>query len=417
MQFQLFTNITNTLREFWANKTRTFLSLLSVSIGIFCITAVLCLVDSLEKTINTNLSALGSNVIYINRYPWMPEKRGGAYKFWEYKARPINTQLDLRLLKANLPSVSYASMLYTTQQKVAYNDKELTTSINAVNFDYIHLQNIEIAKGRYFSQAEMQGQSYATVIGAILATKLFGTINPVGKTIKLVNNNTFTIIGVIKEKGRDFTGFNTDETAICSYNTINTIIDIEGSLKDFGDNTIMVQSKKGYTEADFKYELKGALRNIRRIAPLQKDNFSLNSLSAIQNNIKDVMGVVNLAGVCIGLLSLLVGAFGIANIMYVTVKERTKQIGLKKALGAKRRTILIEFLMESILLCVLGGLLGMFYVQLLAWIITAAFDLPVTISIQNFAIGIGISTVIGIISGMLPANSASKLNPVIAIRS
>ena len=186
---------------------------------------------------------------------------------------------------------------------------------------------------------------------------------------------------------------------------------------EFQDNTILLKPIKGYPVKDMKYEVKGALRAIRRISPGKGDTFSFNLLSNIQGQVESIFGMVNVAGFCIGLLSLLVGAFGIANIMFVIVKERTSQIGLKKAIGAKRNVILIEFLVEAVMLCIVGGLIGIGMVMLLAWIANSFSEFPVGLSLNNFLLGVGISVVVGILSGLIPAQQASKLNPVEAIRS
>jgi putative ABC transport system permease protein len=227
----------------------------------------------------------------------------------------------------------------------------------------------------------------------------------------------FKVIGYLKKKGKSMTGFDFDGKAIMSYNFLNSISNFEKNAGEWGETQMLIKPKIGYNFKEMCSEVKGALRAIRKTKPKDKESFSFNLLSMVQAGIDSIFAMLNLAGIAIGIFSLLVGAFGIANIMFVTVKERTSQIGLKKAIGAPRRVILLEFLLESIILCLFGGLIGV----ALVWLVTtgagAALDFPLRLSFTNFLIGIIVSTVVGIVAGYVPAQSASKLNPVTAIRS
>jgi putative ABC transport system permease protein len=409
-------NATTAWQELRNNKLRTVLSLLGISIGIFCIVGVYTLVDSLQNNIQKSLSSLGNDVLYINKFAWMPEEGEKEYPFWKYKSRPQAKQKELKWLKQTIPTISYGTMLYNENTTSSFNGNMVNISINAVSYDFIHIQNLDLAQGRYFSVGEMAGTISNAVIGAGIKKSLFNNIDPIGKTIKIFDRS-FLIIGVLKKRGQDATGMNLDDGAIVSYNYINSFKNIEDDKLEFQDNTIMIRPKKGYPVKDVKYEIKGAMRAFRKIAPNAEDTFSFNLLSTVQNQVESIFQIVNLAGFCIGLLSLLVGAFGIANIMFVIVKERTSQIGLKKAVGAKRNSILIEFLIEAILLCIAGGLIGIGLVMLLALLANSFSDFPISLSINNFLLGVGISVLVGIISGLVPAQQASKLNPVVAIRS
>jgi putative ABC transport system permease protein len=409
-------NASTAWQELRNNKLRTLLSLLGISIGIFCIVGVYTLVDSLKRNIQDSLSSLGNDVLYINKFAWMPEEGEKEYPFWKYKSRPQTKQKELKWLKQNVPSVGYATMLFNDRTKTTFNNNTMDLSVNAVSYDFIHLQNLDLALGRYFTSGEMAGTANGIVIGAGVKEQLFANINPIGKQIRLYDK-TFIIIGVLKKRGQDATGTNLDEGGIVCYNFINSFKNIEDDKMEFQDNTIMLRPKKGYAVVDVKYEIKGALRAYRRIAPGKDDTFSFNLLSAVQTQVESIFTIVNLAGFCIGFLSLLVGAFGIANIMFVIVKERTSQIGLKKAIGAKRSSILMEFLIEAVMLCIVGGLIGIGMVMVLAWAANSFSDFPIALSLNNFLVGIGISAVVGILSGLIPARQASRLNPVVAIRS
>jgi putative ABC transport system permease protein len=409
-------NITSAFAELKANKLRTFLSLLGVTIGIFCIITVFTLVDSLKNQISNSLSTIGTNIIYVDKFPWVPEEGDKEYPFWRYKMRPMSKLTEMNLLKQSVPAVKYASMLYTDRVQLKYIDNLLDdVSLNAATFDFNKVQAFEVEKGRYFTPSEMEGGRNAIIIGVTVAEELFGQINPIGKSIKMYDRY-FIVIGVLKKQGKDMTGFNYDKGLICCYKHLMLFKNIENDKEEFGSNSILI--KPGNINiADFKYELKGFFRSVRHLKPGTMDNFSFNQLSTLQSSIDGVFTIVNGVGFIIGFFSLLVGAFGIANIMFVTVKERTNQIGIKKALGAKRKVILAEFLIEAIVLCLMGGLIGIILVIILAKILSGPVGFAVTMSITNFIIGVGVSLVVGIIAGLLPAIRASSLNPVVAIRS
>ncbi len=409
-------NTASALGELKANKLRTFLSLLGVSIGIFCIITVFTLVDSLRNQISNSLSSIGNNIIYVDKFPWVPEEGDKEYPFWKYKMRPSCTLAEMHLLKASVPSVKYASMLYNDRIPAKYLDNEMgNVAVNAACFDFNKLQAFEVEKGRYFTPSEMEAGRNAVVIGHTVAEELFENKQALGKSIKLYDRY-FTIIGVLKKQGKDMTGFNYDNGLICSYKYLMQFKNIENPKDEFGNNSMLV--KPGNMPiTDFKYELKGFFRGIRHVKPGTPDNFSFNQLSTLQSSIDGVFVIVNGVGFIIGFFSLLVGAFGIANIMFVTVKERTNQIGIKKALGAKRNVILTEFLIEAIVLCLLGGLMGIILVVIVAKILSGPVGFAVTMSATNFMIGVMVSLAVGIIAGLLPAIRASSLNPVVAIRS
>ncbi|MBL7772354.1 MAG: ABC transporter permease [Chitinophagaceae bacterium] len=413
-------NIVQAWQALAGNKLRTFLSLLGITIGIFCIVSITTLFDSLQRNVSDNMKSLGSNVLYVCKYPWIPED-DGEYQWWKYKARPICTYDEVKLIERNATLASFASICYSDEaEKISFNGNEVSgVATFAVSNNFNKLQPIDIADGRYFSLAEMQnGQSNAVVIGSEVANELFGNnISPLGKSIKIFSRN-FQVVGVMKKQGRSMTGFNFDNGIILSYLYLASFRNIDRSFENWStDPLLMVKSKNGASLRDMKYEIKSILRAHRKIKPSEKDNFSFNQLDVIQNSINEMFQIFNVAGWIIGFFSLLVGCFGIANIMFVSVKERTPQIGIKKAIGARSISILTEFLIEAILLCIIGGLLGIGFVMLLSKFLTGAMEFPVYMSLGNFILGIGVSVVVGIIAGIIPALRASKLNPVVAIRS
>lgn len=418
--FSLFTqHISMAWSELNTNRLRTFLSLLGVSIGVFCVISVLTIFDSLQKNIQNNMQSLGSRLVYVGKFAWIPEGEG-EYPMWKYKSRPPCRKRELNAISEQVYGAETAALCYTTSAKVVqFGQQRLeNTNVFAVTHSFNQLQPIDIRNGRYFSLSEMSGPLCARVIlGHTVARELFGGgIDPIGKEITMLNRR-MTVIGVIKKQGKTMSGFDFDASIIMSYNMLNSIMNIEHSTDDFIDPMLMVKARDGFSVKELKYEIKAALRAVRKIRPGEEDNFSLNELSTIQQAIASIFVNFNIFGWIIGLFSLLVGSFGIANIMFVSVKERTPFIGIKKALGAPSSTILSEFLIESILLCLMGGAVGMLLVYLLTLVLSGPMGFPVFISFQNFFLGVFISVLVGIVSGYWPARKAASLNPVVAIRS
>ena len=407
------TSIKQALHELRANRLRTFLSLLGVTIGIFCIIAVLTVLDSMKNNIRKEMSALGSDIIYVGRWPWMDE--GGEYKWWEFWRRPSMSPKELRAVQENVSGAQYATLCFTKRGVVVkHQDQELEGISGYAVTDYFDkVQNIEIAQGRYLSGSELLGGSNVAVIGDEVYHELFGNTNAIGKTVSYLGRQ-FLVVGVMKKVGQDMAGFNFDKGVVFSYYAASSLLDTR-SLNN--DPNLIIKVAEGRNPEDVKYEVEGALRRERKIKPGQKNDFAMNQLSEVSARLDMIFDSINMIGAIIGAFSLVVGAFGIANIMFVTVKERTKQIGLKKAIGARSRSILTEFLMEAITLCIAGGLIGIFIVLLLSLALTYGADFPVTLSLKNFSLGIGISALVGILAGYIPARAASRLNPVVAIRS
>lgn len=407
--------------ELRTNKLRTFLSLLGVTIGVFCIISVLTVFDSLQNNIQTSMQTLGSNVLYIGKFPWIPEESSGEYPMWKYKARPVCNYNEMLAIQKYVNSASYTTICYSDEsENIKFNNNETKgVGIFAVTYDFNKLQSIDINEGRYFSVNEMEGtQSNGIVIGSTVADELFGnSISPLGKHIEVLNRS-FEIIGVLKKQGKTMTGFNFDGGAIISYNYLASFRKIDNNIGNgFIDPMIMVKARKGFALDEMKYEIKSVLRANRKLRPKEADNFSFNQLDGIQNSINDLFGKSKIFGWIIGFFSLVVGSFGIANIMFVSVKERTTYIGVKKAIGARKNTILSEFLIESVILCMLGGFMGILFVMILSKILSGPLGFPIELSFGNFTLGLGISVIVGILAGYIPAKRAANLNPVVAIRS
>jgi putative ABC transport system permease protein len=409
----IITSIAQAFHELRANKLRTLLSLLGITIGIFCIIAVLTVLDSMKNNIQKEVSTLGSDVLYVGRWPWMDE--GGEYKWWEFWRRPSMSVTELKAVETQVPAVSFATLSLGSRPTVKYADQELeNVSANAVTNYFDKIQNIEMGEGRYLSTAELEGGTNSVVLGHEIYTQLFPQgVDAVGKKVSFYGRQ-FNVVGVMKKVGQNMAGFDFDKGIIYPYFAAASVIDVT-SLNS--DPMLIIKAADGNNIDEVKYEVQGALRRVRKVKPGQPDDFAINQLSQVSERLDLLFASINMIGSVIGAFSLVVGAFGIANIMFVTVKERTKTIGLKKAIGAKPAVILTEFLAEAVTLCIAGGIIGIIIVLLLSLVLTYALDFPVTLSMQNFAIGIGISAIVGILAGYIPARAASRLDPVVAIRS
>ena len=402
------------LQELWLNKLRTFLSLLGITIGIFCIIGVLSTLDSMKKKVQSEIQSLGNNAIWIDKFDYN-DGGGNSYPWWKYIKRPDNKYREMVLLKNNSSLSKNVSYLVPAAINVEYKSYELQhVSLYGVSDDFYKIQNLEIGFGRYLTETEFQNEQPVCIIGHNNAEKLFGTAEQaLGKDIFISNKKT-TIIGVISKQGKNILdGFAFDDCILISYHYYCTIFNPNNA----GQNLIMAQAKEGISSTQLIDQLRGIMRQIRKLSPTAEDNFTLNDLNKLSEKTEQFFGVVNMAVWFIAGLSLLVGAFGVANIMFVTVRERTSQIGLKKALGAKNRVILTEFLLESSLLCIIGGLLGLFLVWILALILSNTMPFLIYIAPNIIALAFTICIILGIISGIIPAMMAARMDPVVAIRN
>lgn len=411
----IITSVTQALQELRVNKLRTFLSLLGITIGIFCIIAVLTVVDSLKNNIQDSMASLGNDVLYINKKPWVPDET--EYKWWEYLRRKPMGEEELDAIMHNVHGIKYAALCYADGINAKYEDQEVEGIVGyAVSQNFDKLQTVDIEKGRYLNNSELDGGVHNCVIGREVQDNLFPTgADPIGRQISFLGRK-FTVVGIMKKSGQNMAGFNFDDAVIYSYNAAKSLVNLNAINWNI-DPLIMVKAQSGYNVEDLQYEIEGVLRGVRRVKPGEKKNFAINKLSQVSEQIDLLFGTINVVGWVIAGFSLLVGGFGIANIMFVTVKERTKIIGLKKAIGAKPQSILLEFLIEAVTLCLTGGLVGILIVLLLSLVMNYGLDFPITLSAKNFFIGVSISGLVGVLAGFIPARSASRLDPVVAIRS
>ena len=398
-----------------ANPVRTILSLLGVTIGIFTIIAVLSTVDSLEKSIKDNLSFLGTDNLRVEKWPW--DFNNPSYEWWKFFRRPEPTYREYEFLKENLINAEAVEIL-TSRGGVNVkfqNNSSVIDNLNGVVFENQFFGDWEFSAGRFFTQNETLTGSNAAIIGHKIMEDLFKSPEfAIGKQLK-IKGKSYTIIGVTKEQGESFgAGDSFDRQMFIPFNSFKKIYKVGKK----GSNAVL--RVKGNGDADpglinLEYELKGLLRAKRGIKPIEDDSFAINRPEYLASFVSAIFSTISIAGWVIGSFSILVGGFGIANIMFVSVKERVPIIGLQKSLGAKKYFILMQFLFESSFLSVFGGLFGIFFVFLMTLPDLGTFDL--VISFENVILGVTISSIIGILAGLLPAIFASNLDPVEAIRS
>ncbi len=399
------------LQELKVNKLRTFLSLFGITIGIFCIIGVLATVDSLERKVQSDLKTLGSNTIYIDKWNY---GGGPDYPWWKYMKRPNVKIEELEALKQKSELAAFAAFFVSRNVNYSYLDNILNnTSIYGVTNEFNSIQTIDIETGRYLIESDFQRGAAVGVIGYKVAEELYGKADKaVGKEISYGGRKVY-VVGVIKKQGQSFIGgFNYDDCMIVPYRYFASIYSPETSSPN-----IIVQGKPKIASSALQDELNGVMRQLRKLSPTQEDNFTCNDVAMFSEQVNGFFGQVTVGGWAIAGLSLIVGAFGVANIMFVTVRERTSQIGLKKAIGAKRSTILTEFLLESAFLCVLGGLIGLTLVWILSLVLSSVLPFPIYIAPNIVILGLSICIGLGVLAGIIPASIAAKLDPVVAIRT
>ena len=399
-----------TFQELRVNKLRTALSLTGVAFGIFCIIGVLTTVGSLEQNIQNEVKSLGSNTIYIDKWDYS----GGPNKpMWKMRARPVMKNEEAELIKERSLLTGEVTYLMQTAANVSYKDEVLeNATVYCINEDQISIQPIQFETGRYFSSGEFTNGTNNCIIGYTNAEDLFGAAErALGKQIDIKGKKA-TVIGVIRKEGKSFIGWDYDKCVMINNKFARQLFDPETS-----NPILIVKGKTDVTTNALSQELRGIMRQIRKLSPLQEDNFSLNSVEAFSKAISDSFITIDIVGAIIGGISLIVGMFGIANIMFVTVKERTPVIGLKKAIGAKKGTILFEFLLEATILCILGGAIGLLLVYILTLVLSGPLNFPVFLSVPMIITTVIICLVVGVLAGIIPASRAAKMDPVKAIRS
>ncbi len=400
-----------------SNLLRTILSLLGVTVGIFAIIAVFMVVDSLEANVRQSMSFVGDKVIYVGKWPWIFENN---FPWWKYFNRPVPTAREFRQLQKMLsPGSNKGVAIFVSKSGNTF--KAGTNSISdcalqGVSYDYRIVSSVPIAQGRYFTTQEVDNARPVAIVGATIAENLYPGGEAIWQDFKTQGRH-FTVIGVMKKEGKNLLGTpSNDANCLIPYGTFASVF----ALSSTGMSGPSPQLGVKGTDADpgllnLEAEMQGTMRTIRGLKPREEDNFALNRPEMIASLITKLFSVIGLAGGVIGSFAMLVGGFGIANIMFVSVRERTNIIGIQKSLGAKNYFILFQFLFEAVFLCLLGGAAGL----LLVWLTTfiSLGDLTLSLSAGNVTLGLLVSVGIGVVAGIVPAVLAANLDPVIAIRA
>lgn len=397
------------LTEFRSNKLRTFLSLFGITVGIFCIIGVLATVDSLQRNVQNDIKSLGSKTIYIDKWDYT-----GQIPWWKLVNRPVPKYDEVKMLKQRSSLTKNVAFNISSTSKIEWDDEAVTNvNVYGITEDFSNIQKLDIEDGRFFQQSDYENSANSAIIGYNIAEKLFTRPEKaVGQEIVLYGRKA-VVIGLLKKKGQSMMGgYDYDEAVLLDYGFMRTLTNEKTSQP-----VIVVQGKDNVPMKMLRDDVQGAMRSIRKIRPAQTDNFSMNDIEAFGEFMAGIFSGINTGGWFIASLSLIVGMFGVANIMFVTVRERTGQIGLKKAIGAKKSSIMTEFLLESAFLCILGGAIGLLLVYILTKIISPAIGFPVTISFDILSLAISICIITGVLAGIIPAFIAARMDPVVAIRS
>ena len=408
----IWTSFKMALQELRSNKLRTFLSLLGITFGIFCIISVLSTISSMQRAVQNDFKALGTKTIYIDKWQY---GGGPDYPWWKYIKRPIPRYDEMKALRLKVPDA--ANIAYDTHLtgNIDFDDNSLSgVTYYGITEEFINIQPIVIEEGRYFQQVDFDHNAAFIVMGYTIAEKLFDKpAKAVGKQVKLQGGRVGLVVGIIKKQGQSLIGgWDYDNSILMPYGFLKQMVKDENA-----GPSILVQAGPHMSMDALKDELKGAMRSLRKLSPTQEDNFALNDIDTLSTFLNPIFTGMNIGGWAIAALSLIVGMFGVANIMFVTVRERTSQIGLKKAIGAKRGVIMTEFLLESAFLCIFGGLIGLLAVFILTLVFSSILHFKVFIPADIILMAVGICLFTGVVAGIIPAFIAARMDPVVAIRS
>ncbi len=392
------------------NKLRTFLSLFGITIGIFSIISVFTVLDWMEKAIRESIASMGDNIIYVQKFPWSFDPNLAWWDIIKWPA--INNDDYEAMINKSTRSASVCYSAFQSRQIKYKSNLATDIPIWAATHEFENVRSFEIERGRYFSPEESASGKNVAIVGAVLAEKLFEKANPVGKEITIGGNKS-SVIGVFKKEGKGgLSDQGMDEMTLVPLNYAKNFVNLRN--KNINSNLI-IKAKNGVPVQELSDEATMILRAARRLQPDQESNFSINRASMLTQGFEAVFAGINIGGWVIGGFSILVGGFGIANIMFVSVRERTNQIGIQKALGAKKFFILQQFLVESIMLSIIGGILGIILVFIGTAGINYVFELDIHLTLANAMLALTISGLIGVIAGYAPASAAARMNPVEAI--
>ena len=401
------------------NKLRSVLSVLGITIGIYCIVAVYALVHSLETNINQQFTKYGTNVLFVQKWPW--DEFGGNYPWWKYLSRPVSAPNEAHFLESKLSKERAANVAYNfdRQEKVNANGVTLDgTTVVCISHGYIEIQNLAVETGRVFTVEESNSGQPVAILGSTIANQLFGGANAVGSSIR-IGNRVCRVIGVCSPEGTSIINNSRDERVFLP-------LKLGLGMYSFRENDnaqVMVQAKTGVDLDDLAVDVTQLMRQYRKLKPSKEANFAVNKMTMITDAVSQLFQQIKNIGIVIGGFAMIVGCFGVANIMFVSVKERTKEIGIQKALGAPHIFIQFQFLLEAIWLCIIGGIIGMFFVWLTFLGLNAVLQqtmgsgFVLVLSAGDAQLGVWVSALVGVVAGFIPATQAARLNPVEAMRA
>lgn len=394
------------LRAIRANKVRSILTMLGIVIGVTSVVVMSTAIKGIDKAFQDGVSALGSDVLYVDKWAWFSN-----VDWWKIRARKNLTMEDYQKFKALAKLPSAIAPTLWTMQTVKFDEQSISSVFcTGTTSEYVKTTNFTFASGRFFTDIESNASRYVAVLGSDVAKNLFPRGDGLEKTIK-IGGIDYKIVGILDEIGSFIMGsFNPDKQV---YIPIGTVFAHFQSKKS-RSITINVRAPSPTMVQDTKEETEALMRQVRGIKFGEESNFSINQQEGIQQNFDQTVGVIQIAGFFITGLSLFVGAIGIMNIMFVSVKERTREIGIRKAIGATKRSILGQFILESSFICLFGGLIGLLIAVILSKIVNNI--LPTSIQYDAVILAISISLITGIIAGFAPAYSAAKMDPVDALR-
>ncbi len=396
------------LRALWANKVRGALTTLGIIIGIVAVVTTMTAVNGLRNQFRESFSAVGSDVIYVSRMPWVVMN-----DFFLYRNRPGLDLREARALEARLRGRALVNPSLDTRVDVKRGSETLDdVTIIGTTEKQSQLSIAQPQLGRFLMPFDLSSKRSVCVIGSDIRDRLFKGVDPVHRTLR-IGHHDFRVIGVMEKQGGSFLGGPNFDLQV--YIPITTYVRVFGGRRGHVDVNIAVKAPSQEAMADLEYEVVGEMRKVRGLRPAEPDNFSINKLDTLVGTFNNVMGVVLLVGLVVTSFSLFVGAVGVMNIMIVSVTERTREIGIRKAIGATRRSILFQFLFESSAICLLGGAIGI----TLAAIVTAILDatvMPASLSLPIVGVAVLVSALVGVAAGVAPAWRGARLDPIEALR-
>lgn len=394
-------NLFISLSSIFANKTRSILTALGITIGVVSVTMMGTLISGLDKTFENSMSWLGKDILYVSRYEWF-----GDMEWWEVRNRPrIRPEYVDKVRQRSKYALAVAPVMQRGAS-LSRGEKETRTEIFGTNEDYMETITTNIVQGRFFSKNEDRSGSRVTVIGDGIKEAFFGDQDPIGEYIK-IDNIKFRVIGVLEKQGKFLGLFSVDKQAILPIGAYNRIFSKRGWMR----LSIKIPEDKIEEGLD---EISSVMRHIRGLKPNQKNDFAINQTKAFEKNYNALKLAIGGTGTFITLLSLIVGGIGVMNIMFVSVKERTREIGVRKAIGATKGMILGQFLMEAVSVCLIAGFIGLSISYMLSIILNKIF--PSTLDIWLAMFSIFMSIIVGVISGIIPSYRAANLDPIDSLR-